>query len=133
MNIGTALLALLLPLASAAQPAGKLSAEERARLESARTALRSQAAAKPEEAELWVRIGRVEQALGEAAAARDAFKEAVRLAPGDAGAWSLLALAHEKLKETAAAVAAWEATLARSKDPALSAVARKHLDFLRAP
>ena len=116
-------------LALAAAP--KLSPSEKARLEASRAAYKAAVAAKPEDAPAWLNLGRVEQALGEAEAARDAYKEAVRRGPEDAGAWSLLALAHEKLEEFRLAASAWEVCLAKSKDPALTAVARKHLKHLR--
>lgn len=123
--------ALLVPPALHAQEAPKRSAEETARLEAARAEARRAVAAKADDADAWRRLGRLEQALGEAGAARDAYREAVRLDPADAGTWSLLALSFEKLKENDQAVAAWESCLSKAKDPALAAVARKHLSLLR--
>lgn len=122
---------LMAVFAAQAAPAPTLAPAERARLEALRVSLRAQTAAKADDADAWLRLGRVEQALGEAEAARDAYKESVRFGPADAGAWSLLALAHEKLEEFRLAASAWEVCLAKTKDPALAAVARKHLKHLR--
>ena len=129
----TVLLSLLLivPALQALAAPAKMSPEERARLEAVRDRLADSVRAKPEDAASWRKLGQVHQALGAAEPARDAFLQVTRLDPADAGAWSLLALAHEKLEEFPKAVAAWEACAARSKDPELSAVARKHLQVLR--
>lgn len=129
----TLLLTLLLAVPALSAPAGapRMSPEERSRLEAARDRLSEAVRAKPEDAAAWRKLGQVHQALGAAEPARDAFLQVTRLDPADAGAWSLLALTHEKLEEVPAAIAAWEACLARTKDPELSAVARKHLQVLR--
>lgn len=124
-------LLLVLPALSALAAAPKLSPEERARLETARERLAEAVRAKPEDAASWRKLGQVHQALGAPEPARDAFLQVTRLDPADAGAWSLLALTHEKLEEVPQAIAAWEACAARTKDPELAAVARKHLQVLR--
>ena len=126
-------LSWLLPAPASAQGLPKLAPEERAKLEAARTVLRADAALHPDVAEGWLKLGRIEQSLGDAEAARDAFQQAVRLTPENAGAWSLLAVAHEKLKETDKAVKAWQVCLVRTKDAALAAVARKHIKVLGTP
>ena len=126
-------LSCLIPATASAQGLPKLAPEERAKLEAARVSQKAEAALHPDVAEGWLKLGRIEQALGDAEAARNAFQEAVRLAPENAGSWSLLAVAHEKLKENDDAIRAWEVCLARTKDAALAAVARKHIKVLGTP
>jgi cytochrome c-type biogenesis protein CcmH/NrfG len=128
-------LALLLALsaAAAAAPADK------AALEARRVELKAAVAEKPKDAELWRRLGAVEQGLANARGARKAFRRVVKLEPKDLMSWYALALATEKLSEDpkkpeykAEAIDAWRRVLRLAEAAETKAVAEKHLRFLGA-
>lgn len=112
-------------------PAEELSAEERARLLSVRAGLEESLRAAPADAELWRRLGLLEQRLGEPRRALEAFKKVAELRPEDASAWFMLGLIHEKLGDVSSAVEAWEKCLRFAKTEKESETARRHLAHLR--
>ena len=87
---------------------------------------------RPEDAELWRRLGFAYQALGRVDKAREAFEKLVELSPEDAAGYYMLALVYEKLGETDKAVEAWKKCLEYAEDGDLRDTAKKHLKHLGA-
>ncbi|MFA6031029.1 MAG: tetratricopeptide repeat protein [Elusimicrobiota bacterium] len=118
-------------LARAHATAAELSSEEREKLYAVRAGLEESLRTAPADAELWRRLGLLEQRLGEPRRALEAFKKVVELRPEDASAWFMLGLIHEKLGDVYAAVEAWEKCLRFAKTDKESETARRHLARLR--
>ncbi|MFA6093576.1 MAG: tetratricopeptide repeat protein [Elusimicrobiota bacterium] len=84
-----------------------------------------------QDAELWRKLGLLNQHLGEPQQALAAFRKVVELLPEDSAGWFMLGLTYEKVGDRSSAADAWEKCLRFAANEKARETARRHLARLR--